>query len=235
MKNHFLITVLFFCALGAHAQTKEHNIGITAGGYIQHYNGNLGNSFFQFNTACFAGATVNVGMYLNKSFDINVGGSIGDFGYCQTDADASRVVALSLRCPGCVDRLGMGELRSRMVSGNVGMKYKFANGFFLKEEAKMAPYVYAGVGINRLTDNMKRQCVNVGNHFTINAGAGITYNISKRMNIGYNLGIACFATKKVYATNSAAIEDTDLDEDDIKIEKRRDFGMQNTLSIGINF
>ncbi|HRG38725.1 MAG TPA: outer membrane beta-barrel protein [Bacteroidia bacterium] len=235
MKNQLLIVLLFFCALGVNAQTKEHNLGITAGVYIQQYNGNLGNSFFKFNTACFGGATVNFAMYLNKSFDVNVVGSIGDFGYCQTEADASRVVSLSLRCPGCVDRIGMGELRSRMVSGNVAVKYKFANGFFLKEEAKIAPYVYAGVGINRLTDNMKRQCVNVGNHFSVNSGVGVTYNINKRLNIGYNLGIACFVTKKVYATSESAIDDHDPDADDIKMEKRRDFGMQNALSIGINF
>jgi len=174
-------------------------------------------------------------MYLNKSFDLVVGGSIGDFGYCQTTADETRIVSLSQRCPGCVDRLGMGELRSRMVSGNLAGKYKFANGFFLKEDSKLAPYVYAGVGISKLTDNMKRQCVNVGNHFTINGGLGLTYNITNRFNIGYNMGFACYATKKVYAANGSAEGDEEKDADDIKMERRRDFSLQNTLSLGFNF
>lgn len=220
--------------LGANAQTKENKFGVTAGGYIQHYNGNLGNSFFKFNTACFAGASVNFGMYLNKSFDINLGGSIGDFGYCQTDDDSTRIVSLSQRCPGCADRLGMGQLRSRMISGNIAIKYKFANGFILKEDAKVSPYVYVGAGLNRLIDNMGRECVNAGNHFTINGGAGVTYQINERFNVGYNMGFGCFVAKKVYATSGSA-EDTEKDADDIKMEKRRDFYMQNMLSIGFNF
>lgn len=237
MKKQFLISaVLALTTLCTVAQNKNKKIGIEGGAYVQQYNGNLGNSFFKFNTnTFFCGFSANSGLYLNKSFDLNVGISIGHFGYCQTNEDKTRIVSINQRCPGCTDRLGMGELRSLMASGNVAVKYKFANGIFLKENSKLAPYVYAGLGINHLADNMKRNCVNVGTHFTVNGGLGIKYNINERFNIGYNLGVGCFVTKKVYYTNAIANNEVDKDADDIKMDKRKDFYMQNSLTLGINF
>lgn len=237
MKNQLLITVaVAITTFSSIAQNKNHKIGIETGAYLQQYNGNLGNSFFKFKETAFAGGSLNVGLYLNKSFDINAGGTIGHFGYCQTEEDKKRIVALEYRCPGCTDRLGMGELRSMMISGNTSIKYKFANGYLLKEDSKIAPYVYAGVGINYLSDVMKRNCVNVGNHFTINAGAGVKYNITERLNIGYNLGVGCFMTKKVYYTNAIAENnEIEKDADDIKMDKRKDLYMQHAFTLGFNF
>lgn len=235
MKNHLLFAVLFLSTLSSIGQTKNNKIGIEAGTYLQHYNGNLGNSFFKFNTTAFGGFSAKCGLYLNKAFDLNVGGTMGHFGYCQTEEDKKRVVSIEQRCPGCINRLGMGELRSLMISGNIAIKYKFANGVFLKENSKLAPYIFVGLGINYLSDNMKRNCVNVGTHFTINGGVGIKYNINERLNIGYNLAVGCFMTKKVYYTNSTQNGDVDKDADDIKMEKRKDFYMQNAVTFGVNF
>lgn len=237
MKNQLLITVaVAITTFSSIAQNKNHKIGIETGAYLQQYNGNLGNSFFKFKETAFAGGSLNVGLYLNKSFDINAGGTIGHFGYCQTEEDKKRIVALEYRCPGCTDRLGMGELRSMMISGNTSIKYKFANGYLLKEDSKIAPYVYAGVGINYLSDVMKRNCVNVGNHFTINAGAGVKYNVTERLNIGYNLGVGCFMTKKVYYTNAIAENnEIEKDADDVKMDKRKDLYMQHAFTLGFNF
>lgn len=235
MKNQILISALFLSTLSIVAQNKNNKIGVEVGGHIMEYNGNLGNSFFRIDNTTFGGGNASVGLYLNKSFDVNVGVSVGHFGYCQTQADKKRVVSLEQRCPGCIDRLGMGELRSMIISGNTSVKYKFANGYMLKEDSKLAPYVYAGIGINYLSDVMKRNCVNVGTHLTINGGAGVKYNITERFNIGYNLGLGCFVTKKVYYTNAIANKETEKDADDIKFEKRKDFYMQHALTLGFNF
>ena len=235
MKNYLFISAFLLCTLCAIGQSKNHKFGFTAGGYIQQYNGNLGNSFFKFNTCCFGGGGATFGMYLNKSFDVNVSATAGHFGYCQTDADKNRIVSISQRCPGCTDRLGMGELRALMIAGNIAIKYKFANDYLLKEDARFSPYVYVGAGINRLSDNMKRNCVNVGNHITINAGAGIKYNITERFNVGYNLALGCFVSQKVYYTNATAIDSNDNGPEERKMEKRKDMYMQNALSLGINF
>lgn len=246
MKQQILLTAFALSVLGLSAQTKNQKIGIEVGGYLQQYNGNLGNSFFKFNETAFGGFHANVGLYLNKSLDVLAGGSIGHFGYCQTDEDKNRIVAIEFRCPGCTDQLGMGELRSMMVAGNVALKYKFANGMLLKENARLAPYLYAGIGVNHLSDNMKRNCVNVGTHLTLNAGAGVKYNISERFNIGYNLGLGCFVTKKVYYTYAIANHETEdhhedgsheneSHADERRMEKRKDLYMQHAVSFGFNF
>lgn len=244
MKQQILLTAFALSVLGLGAQTKDHKLGIEVGGYLQQYNGNLGNSFFKFNETAFGGFHANAGLYLNKSFDAVIGASVGHFGYCQTDADKKRIVAVEFRCPGCTNQLGMGELRSMMVAGNAAIKYKFANGMLLKENSRLAPYIYAGLGVNHLSDNMKRNCVNVGMHLSLNAGAGVKYNISERFNIGYNLGLGCFVTKKVYYTNAIANHETEDHEDESheenhederKMEKRKDLYLQHAISFGFNF
>jgi opacity protein-like surface antigen len=235
MKHQLVIFALFFCTISSFGQSADYKFGITAGAPILQYNGNLGNSFFKFNSTCFGGVGVTLGMKLNKSFDINIGGFIGDFGYCQTDADKNRIVAVGLRCPGCKDRLGMGDLSSRMYSANVGVKYKFANDYLLKENSKFSPYVLLGMGLNYLEDNMKVNCVNVGYHLTINAGTGIKYTITERFNIGYNLGVGCFIGDKVYATAGTAADTKDNDADALRMQRRKDFCMQNALIFGMNF
>jgi hypothetical protein len=233
MKKNLIVTLLLLSTLSAEGQSTTNKFGLTLGASIQHYNGNLGNSFFKFNTVCFGAVNTSFGAYLNKSFDVNITGSIGHFGY-HPEHENGVVVPLELRCPGC-EGLGMGELRSLMVSGNVAIKYKFANDILLKENAKFAPYVYAGLGLNHLSDNMKRNCVNVGYHYTLVSGAGIRYNINEKFNIGYNLGIGCFITKKVYNTNTLENAMIVIDSDHTNIEKRKDLYMQNTLSLGMNF
>lgn len=234
MKKYLLFLGLLSCTIHSIGQNKIYKSGITCGAFLQHYNGNLGNSFFKFRTVAFGGGSIILGKYLNSFFDLNVGLSAGDFGYCQMESDKNRIVSIGLQCPGCTDMLGMGQLRARMVSGNLGIKFKFANNIFLKENSKFAPYIYGGLGVNQLSDFMGKQCVNVGTHFTANGGAGIMYNITNRINIGYNLGLGCFLTKKVYITNADTDKSIELDEDEIKIQKRKDLYLQNSLFIGIN-
>lgn len=240
MKHSILLAAFSVSLLSLNAQNKTHKTGIEVGGYLQQYNGNLGNSFFKFKETAFGGFYANAGFYLSRSFDAMIGGSVGHFGYCQTDEDKKRIVAAEFRCPGCTDQLGMGELRSMMISGNAAVKYKFANGYFLKEHARFAPYVYAGVGVNYLSDVMKRNCVNTGTHLSINGGAGLKYNINERFNIGYNLGLGCFVTKKVYYTNAMEHPETESHDDamhaeEVKMEKRKDLYMQHAISFGFNF
>ena len=232
MKNYLLITALLISAFGSMAQTKDHTYGISGGAFIQHYNGNLGNAFFKFRTTCFGGGSLSISRYLNKSFDVHISSTVGDFGYCQMDEDRNRIVSMELQCPGCGDMLGMGQLRSRMVAGNLGLTYKFANGYILKANSKLSPYMYTGMGVNRLSDNMGKQCVNVGTHITVNAGAGIKYNVTKRIHVGYNLALGCFMTKKVY--NTKAESEGTYDADEIKIQKRKDLYLQNGLFLGVS-
>lgn len=225
MKNCLFALAFILFTAGVNAQTKDHKLGITSGAYIQHYKGNLGNSFFDFNDCCFAGEVVTLGYYLDKTFDFNFSASLGDYGYWASDAERAKPLPFNERCPGCPST-GMRELRSRMFAGNIALKYKFANGTVFKEDSKVAPYLYAGVGVNHLADRMKKQCVNVGTHLSLNAGLGFKYNVTERINVGYNLGLGCFTKEKVYATVSS---------DEIQMDGKKDMYMQNTLFVGMNF
>lgn len=235
MKKLLLVSSLLLVNTTLNAQTREHKFGVTTGAYIQQYKGNLGNSFFRFKETCFAGMSLNMGHYLNSSFDVNAGITAGHFGYCQTDKDKTRIISEEFRCTGCTDELGMGELRSLMISGNVFIKYKFTNGYLLKENAKIAPYIYAGAGINNLSDAMKKQCVNVGTHFSIISGAGVKYNLCKRMNVGFNLQLGYFPTSKVYNTGTATFDDHEMTSEEQKIHETKDKYLQHSLFIGYNF
>jgi hypothetical protein len=236
MKTNLCLSILVLFAVSVTAQHKHHKFGVTAGGSVQHYNGNLGNSFFKFNSVCYGGGTATLGIYLNKSLDLNVGAYLGFYGYHAPHEDGQEV-PLEERCPGCYG-VGMGNLSSFMVSGNLAIKYKLANDIILRENARFAPYVYGGVGINHLSDAMKKNCVNVGYHFTVNGGAGLKYNINERFNISYNLGLGCFVFEKVYNTNlesGLAADNIPNDVDYRNAQKRKDLYLQNTLALGINF
>lgn len=251
-----ILTILCFLSFSVFAQTKSHRFNVSLGGSIQHYNGNLGNSFFQFKTTCFAGVTSNFGVYLNKSLDFNFSNSIGRFGYCPTDEDVERTASYGLECPGtsCANIAGMGNLRSQIVSSIVTIKYKLNNGSILPERSKLAPYLYSGMGINWLTDVMKRDCVNEGAHFSFNGGLGLTYQFHPRFNVSYNLDVACFAFDKVYATVPVQEEILIDDHHDHshhdhhssqptsynealaqQLEKRKDFCLRNGISFGFSF
>lgn len=236
-KKSIILQLALVSVITIFGQTKDNRFGINAGGTIQQYNGNLGSSFFRFNTTCFAGAKTTAGLYLNNSFDLNLSLFAGQFGYCQTEADKNRFVSLNYRCPGCTDRIGMGELRSLMLASVLSVKYKFSNGYILKENSKLSPYLAVGAGYNRLIDNMKRQCVTEGSHFSLNAGTGLIYNITDKLNFGYTANLSCFMPKKVYLTNemSAEPETEPMDLIDIKLERRKDLCLQHSIIIGFNF
>ena len=201
------------------AQTANNKIEFNAGfGFLQ-YNGDLGNDFYKKSGCSYGAGSVGISYYLTKSFDIGISGFMGDYSYCQPEEMKNKEVPDGDKCVGCVGRVGMGNLSSRIVAGGVFLKYKFANGYLLSENAKWRPYIYSGIAINILTDRMKKNCVDVGNYCTINGGLGLQYYLNERMNICYNIGFGYFTTDKV----------------DFISRGGNDMYMQNTLSFGIDF
>ena len=223
MKNYTLVFALLL-TIGVNAQNRNHKFGFTAGTAIQHYSGDLGNSFFKFNTCCFAAEVFSLSYYLDNAFDFTASSTIGDFGYWQRPGD-QKVVPLGKRCPGCKGE-GMGELRSRMYTGNIAIKYKLDNGTVFREDSKISPYMYVGVGVNYLADRMKRNCVNTGTHFSVNTGAGLKYNVTSRFSFGYNIAVSHFVNEHIYAT---------VGGDNMVMDGKKDKCLQNTLYLGMTF
>src|SRR6218665_208232 len=192
MKHRLFIACFILFGTAALAQSKSNKLNISVGGGSQKYRGDLGNGFKFKNDVWTGGVMVNVGYYINKSFNIGLFGSMGDFGFCQPDEVAKREVSIDDRCPGCIGRVGLGNLSSRMTSGGALLKFKLNNGQLLREDAKLKPYVYLGAAMNNLADRMNMKCVRPGNYFSINSGLGVSYYMSERISIGYNLGFGYF-------------------------------------------
>lgn len=229
MKNLILILIILLSHLSYAQSTPV--FSYSTGAYIQHYKGNLGSSFFKFNTTCFAGWSNSLNARISPAISIDVAVSIGDFGYCQTSEDRIRTQEYSYKCPGCADKLGMGELRSRMISENVALKYHLDNNKILNSDSKLAPYISAGIGLNQLFDRMKRDCVNEGLHLSINAGTGVQFKLSDKLSVAYEVNAARFINDKVYASYSPETNAISLDALDIQLDKTKDHFLRNAFII----
>ena len=99
------------------------------------------------------------------------------------------------------------------------VKYKFANGCLLKENCRIKPYIYFGAAAVQLVDFMKMNCVEAGRYYSLNAGAGVKYYLTDRINFGYNIALGRFTT----------------DHLDYKMKGGdNDMYLQQTLNIGID-
>lgn len=147
----------------AFSQTRERkwNAGLMGG--ISVYAGDLGNSMTDFTTDVFrqniiAGA--NFSRYLNRSFDVTLTSTVGSFGYYK---DNNTI------------------FKGDMLHANFTLKYKFYNGYFTSEDSKLAPYIFAGIGVSSftgpfITNNVDMPIVTgMGLRYRINDVIGITY------------------------------------------------------------
>jgi OmpA-OmpF porin, OOP family len=205
MKNQLFILGLLFLSITTIAQTQSRKLAITAGFGFQQYHGDLGNGFYNFTSTEYGVASIGLDYYLNRSFDIKLYSMLGDFGFCSDLEEGEGGVVEDV-------------LNSRMTMGGIALKYKIANGFLLAENSRLAPYIYAGFGINRVTDFMKMKCIVPGTYYSVNAGFGLKYNVSEVYNIGYNLNIGQFSSDKL----------------DFIVDGSNDYYMQNSLVLGVN-
>lgn len=218
MKTNIFVLIFILIANTLLAQSKSNKLGINVGLGGQNYKGDLGNGFKFKNESWTGGAGINLAYYLNKSFDLGLSTFLGDLGYCQPPKIAASEVDISLRCTGCVDRVGLGNLNSRMISGGIFLRYKFNNNYLLKENAAFRPFVTLGAAMNNVTDRMKMNCVNPGNYMSVNAGLGVKYYISKSINLGYQMTYGYFTSDNI----------------DFMSHGRNDQFLQNTLFAGID-
>jgi opacity protein-like surface antigen len=206
-----LVIALLAVSLYTSAQTSDKKNNISIGGGKESYNGDLGNSWFNPEEEWYGFVNASYSRYLNKSFDVSISVTSGDFGHCR-DSDDPAVRP---------DGSKVLNMLSRLTTGIVSAKYKFANGYILKEQAKLAPFIYAGIGINNVTDYWwaDKSRVNAGNYGSVNAGLGLRYNFYKNFNFTYTIGVGYFLTDKI----------------DYRVQGINDMYLQNNFAVGINF
>jgi hypothetical protein len=210
MKNKFLIVLITLSVCGF-GQTNEKKNNISFGVGTNCYNGDLGNPWFNPKDEWYGIGSLNYSCYINKSFDVSLTVTSGDYGKCRESDDPQ------FRSDG-TEVLNM---LSRLTTGVVTMKYKFANGYILKESAKISPYIYLGGGINNISENWwtDKNRANVGNYGSCNGGLGIRYNVCGNFNVTYNLGFGYFMSDNIDKRSSGT----------------NDMYMQNTILFGLNF
>lgn len=207
MKKRFVIHLcLVLMAVSLSAQTRTAQNNISAGGGFEQYNGDLGNSFFDFEEEWYGFYSLSYSRYLNRSLDVKASATIGDIGRCFDGVLA----------PG--EHILM--LRSRMTTVGLGVKYKFANGYILKEYSRLAPYVYAGATlVNHRDVWLHEPRVNEGFYTSLNGGMGISYYLARNLQFTYNLGLGYFTSDAL----------------DFISKGGNDMYLQNTFSLGMSF
>jgi hypothetical protein len=206
MKKLFIalcLTVLYF---GATAQTATNKNNFSGGFGFTEYNGSLGSSWLVFNEEWYGVLRLSYSRYINPSFDAHIFVTTGDYGHCQDDNPDTSII----------------RFRTRLTVIAATLKYKFANGYIFKEDAKFSPFVYAGAAMDFARDIWHTRIgANNGNYLTFNWGLGLTYNVTDRIQFTYNLGFGCFTTDAITF--------------DYNPHGTKDMYMQNSLSIGYNF
>lgn len=192
-------------SLCAFAQNKVHRNHLSAGFGFQQYDGDLGNTFYSTDEEWYGVARVSLSRYLNSSFDILASATVGDYGHCNDD---------EINNPGALN------MRSRLNVFSGSLKYKFANGYLLKEDARLAPYIYLGGGYAWIKDIwVTGNRVNNGNYSTLNSGLGVNYRLNSNFDLGFNIGLGYFTSDKL----------------DFISKGKNDMFLQNTFSVGYSF
>jgi hypothetical protein len=213
MKQVKITFIILFASLsiGSIGQTLERKSNISVGGGSQGYKGDLGSVWFNVEEEWYGFAAIHFNRYLSKSFDFSSSITFGDYGHCR-ESDESRYR------PDGTEVLNMlGRLTSLVAAG----KYKFDNGYLLEEKARIAPYIYWGVGVNNISEHWweDKTRANTGYFGSFHGGAGARYNFTDRFNFTYNVGFGYFTTDNV----------------DKRDEGANDMLMQHSLMFGLNF
>lgn len=205
MKRQLFTFLMVLSSLGASAQTRAHRNHLSAGFGFQQYNGDLGNTFYDTDEEWYGVARVSLSRYLNASFDLLASATVGDYGHCNDDE---------------VNNPGALNMRSRLNLFSASLKYKFANGYLLKEDARLSPYVYLGGGYAWIKDIWATgDRVNNGSYSTFNAGLGLSYHLASNFDIGLNIGLGYFSSDKL----------------DFISKGNSDMVLQHTFSVGYSF
>lgn len=203
MKQTFFTLTFFVLTIFAFGQNQNRRFNISGGGGFENYQGDLGKTFFVMHEEMYGFFRLSCDYYLNKSFDLSVTSTIGDFGHCRDWND---------------DPTNL-DMRSRMFKIGPSVRYKFANGYLLKENSLFSPFIFAGASFINLKDVWDGERVNEGNYFSLDGGAGLVCNFTERYSMGYSLGFGYFLSDNLdYADYGS-----------------NDFYMQNSFFIGMNF
>lgn len=174
LKQLLLMLILPLLAVNAGAQSSERkwNLGIMGG--LSTYAGDLGNGILDFRTRDFQQnllGGIEVSRYLSSSFDLTLMSTYGSWGYYNTTAPDI-------------------DFKGSMLHGNLNIKYKINNGYMIPENAWLAPYLFAGMGVSsftgdRITNNLD---------YPVVGGLGLQVRITEVLSFNYQATFGYMST-----------------------------------------
>lgn len=160
-----LFAFLFVAAImtTVYGQNADQKWSISLMGGKTEYTGDLGNGLFHFNPFYWHGA-LQFNHYLNPSFDLGLQFEYGSYGF---DGNTNSFL-------------------SRKTDGALLLKYKFANGYLFKEDARIAPFLATGLGFASFAGDPARTRDDDWDAF-IPLGGGIKVNITQKFAVEYQI------------------------------------------------
>jgi len=165
-------TLLFACLLSTtlfvKAQTADKTIAVGLNILKNEYKGDYGNGIFDFNQPTYAGGGISLSTYISHSFDLGIQASMGSYGYVETTVN---------------------EFSGSKFDASLFTHYKLNNGYILKKDAKLSPFISLGIGmatygtINSATPYPT--IITKGIDLIIPLGAGLKYQFTNKFAIQY--------------------------------------------------
>jgi OmpA-OmpF porin, OOP family len=192
MKRKILLlsVVLLLGIATSQAQNAENKWGVGLHFGVMEYNGDYSNQFYSFTQGYAVGLSLS--RYLSPSFDL-----MGHFFYDMSHSWDSGLSGMPTWL----------HFEGDMFNLNVLAKYKFNNGYILKEDARLAPFILAGLGGNlALTTGVGENGVFTNSKYlrpNLYGGIGLNLHVSKAIDIAVQTSLLVPFTDKVDGTTGA--------------------------------
>ncbi len=201
-------------------QTKDRKLALGAIGGVRNYRGDLGNGFFNTkkdNLSFYGGLFFN--QYINKSFNTGIAINYGNVSY-KNDKNTFLPSKSGLLD---VSKVGF---KGEFLDYNVNLKYKFNNGYLLKEDATFGPFAGLGLGVAHGL-NIKTTLAN---------GTSFKHRDLVQMNIPATAGVSIKISPRFYALAQISYNFLETDKlDSIRTSERKKHDKILSYGIGISY
>ncbi|PID89347.1 MAG: hypothetical protein CSB01_02475, partial [Bacteroidia bacterium] len=197
MKNLSLKILAAFAAIlfvsgSLLAQTKDNKWNVGLHMNSTHYQGDLGNEFLKFNDFD-PGVSISLGYYLSPTFDVTAKAGWSHVDFVDEDgtyAFGKKGYADTRPFIGGKNELGW-KFYGALWNASANLKMKLNNGWLLKEEARIAPFIIGGVGVTRINTIgiTEWKTDKTYSNMALYYGAGVNFHLSERFNMVFEAGV----------------------------------------------
>ncbi len=170
-KTLFTIALISLITLSKHlkSQSKDYSNGLGLHFGTMQYKGDLGNEMFTTDDLHPA-VGLSYNHYINPSLDAHL-----LFAHGQIDYTGSAPAAGPLTLPAVY------SFKTKLYDINLMLRYKFNNGYMLKEDSRIAPFIQGGFG----------DAISTASHYANNSlmdfnfpiGAGINFGVTEKLSV----------------------------------------------------